>query len=112
MNGAGKIAFLEARLAQAYEEEAKKEAVSKWASDDDWPEETVILFKRKFKGNGHEYTYAALKAGDRWYVTGRSQSGYRVTLWDLAWSFLAPAMEETGEVWVASEWRPIAEWLA
>jgi hypothetical protein len=44
--------------------------------DDDYPEHTVVRFTKTFpRRNPAVYTYAAIKADDRWYLTGRV--GYR-----------------------------------
>jgi len=77
---------------------------------DPWPDETTFMFKRNFgKSQSRQYSYCAHKAGYYWYVTGRKVEGYQIKFWDLLWNFLVPAWEETGEVWLATEWTYITE---
>lgn len=74
--------------------------------DAEWDDETTLLFKRNF-GNGRgglQYTYVAVMIKGYWYITGRSRDGYKISTYTFVEDWLVPAMEETGEVWVVSEW--------
>lgn len=53
--------------------------------EDDYPEGTVIKFRKQFVEGGEKYRYAAIKANGLWYTTGpKSPKGYT---WDelVAW---------------------------
>lgn len=72
--------------------------------EQDWEEDTTICFKRQFNGTGRMYTYAAIRIADgRWYITGRRQT-VGLTYDQLVREHLVRAYNETGELWVASEW--------
>jgi hypothetical protein len=43
--------------------------------DDEYDDGTVVRFQKKFTADGHPYLYAAIKAGGKWYLTGKEQSG-------------------------------------
>lgn len=63
---------------------------------------TVIRWKHRFSQGGKKYTYAALKAGGRWYLT--NQQGTMLT-----WDQLVERLNADGVtgVRVASGWEPL-----
>jgi hypothetical protein len=75
--------------------------------------EDTILFKRTYgsrtalQSKNGAYTFAAVMvAANLWYITGRQAS--RGMTWDeLVTEHLWHAWEETGEIWVATEWHKV-----
>lgn len=77
----------------------------------EWPDETVILFKRNFGGAQREpYVYTALKVNGCWYISG-ANAPKRASTPVLIRDYLVPAWRETGEVWVVSEWTIATAWV-
>lgn len=64
---------LVSRLAAVEDEiarlQAKREALAAIPLDD-YPNQAIVVFEKKFSDNGITYTYVALKAGGYWYLTG------------------------------------------
>jgi hypothetical protein len=90
----------ERRLERLY---ARAEAVSQFGTDEDYPDETVLLFKVRFSGAPTVFTYTAIKITDRWFVSGPRQAGVPVTFDTLVEKWLTQA----SEVWIVSEWEPM-----
>jgi hypothetical protein len=70
-------------------------------------DEPVITWKHTFTEGGDEYTYVAVKLGDRWYVTGNQQSGTNYAwrdFMDRDWAKPVAA----GDFLICSEWTPAA----
>ena len=71
--------------------------------EDDFEDEAVIVFKKRFTtcgdGSTSAYTYAAIKIKGRWYVTGTSQA--KLT-WEELLDFIGDGAGEP--VWYATEW--------
>ena len=69
---------------------------------DEFKDGAVIRWRKRFNTSGRKYTYAALKAGGRWYLTNRSGSA-------LSWDDLVALLNEDGvtKVKVATGWREI-----
>ena len=58
---------------------ARQLAQRDWYGPDDYPDGTIIKFRKRF-GNSTWYRYATIKAKGLWYTTGpRSPKGYT---WD------------------------------
>lgn len=49
--------------------------------EDNYPNETVVFFRKKFQGKDQSFSYAAIKANDYWYVTGVRMNGSALS-WD------------------------------
>jgi hypothetical protein len=63
----------EARLMERMEEmRLRREELFARFGDDDFEEEAVITFSRTFDSSGRTYHYAAIKAGGKWWLTGRT----------------------------------------
>lgn len=72
--------------------------------EDDFPEFAVITFTRTFPdAPERSYTYAALKAEGRWYLTGRDRAPHT---WDSLVAFIAH--RGPTEVWHARQWEQVA----
>jgi hypothetical protein len=93
--GAGKIEYLEKRrelLDQAIEREIVREAErARFGKNSDYADGAVIVFDRTFSPGGRTYSYAAVKGSGVWFVTGRSQNGYRISWDDFVDEFLMEA---------------------
>lgn len=77
---------------------AKKEALAKFGSEEDFDEDDAILFKRQFNINGPVYTYVAVKTPVGWYITGAN--AHRLSFDELAEEYLMHSVE----VWHCTEW--------
>lgn len=122
---------IEYHLSEIDRLEQKKMLAQRFGSDEDYPEETVIFWKRNFRRmpSAHErgcaiysdwdfcdcrertnvqrsrkdaYTYVAVKIDGMWWITGKTIAGMRWA--QLVEQHLIRAEEETGEVWFASKW--------
>jgi hypothetical protein len=93
------------RQALALLEEANEEEIleERFGTNDDWPNGAVISWDRVFVNGGRRYTYVALKAGNRWFVTGK-QGNQCLSMSDLVERHLQYA--EDG-VWQVSGWEEI-----
>jgi hypothetical protein len=71
---AAEIERLEARLSYLYAEQEQREEVL-----DRFPDEhgdgSILCWEKRFQPLGPVYTFAAIKAGGLWYVTGKWQVG-------------------------------------
>lgn len=86
--------------------EAKLAAIEKFGADT-YPETTILVFKKRFSSSGMEYTYAALKCNEKWYLTGPRQSGL-VYDWDALISFVVGNNANADiEVYKANTWKRI-----
>ena len=74
------------------EVESKKDMIRALGADT-FDQHTVIRFDKRFEGTDTVYTYAAIKIGSRWYLTG-SVHGSRFT-WDELMLFLVSGSEPT-----------------
>lgn len=96
---------LAASIARQQEELARLESVTDPA---EWPEETVVMFKRQFTDGGQTYTYVAVKAPNSsggaaiWYVTGRGNTRFT----DAEFRELL-AGTDVSDSWVVTEWAPL-----
>lgn len=96
---------LAASIARQQEELARLESVTDPA---EWPEETVVMFKRQFTNPGQTYTYVAVKAPNSsggaalWYVTGRGNTRFT----DAEFRELL-AGTDVSDSWVVTEWAPL-----
>jgi hypothetical protein len=88
-------------LLQAYEDSIVEEGLTlaMFLMDDD----TVISWNRQFHDEGIEYSYVALKANGKWYVTGK-QSYYTLSNAELVSTYL---MHRTSPIWIVDAWREI-----
>lgn len=77
--------------AEIKELEKDAQGVSRFGEDSDYPEQSVIFFRKQFDGAGPIYTYAAVKGGGLWYLTGKTN--YAISFDDLVEDFLAGAKE-------------------
>jgi hypothetical protein len=80
---------------------AKKEAMAKFGSDEDYGLDDAILFKRSFHGGYKTYTYVAVKTKVGWFITGMNPS--RISFEKLVEDYLLHA----GEVWSCTEWQEL-----
>lgn len=71
--------------------------------DDDYEDETVLLFYKKFVNSGRKYTYCALKVAGYWFLTGPQQSGLKYN-WGALIDFVVKSADEEYEVWQVSNW--------
>jgi hypothetical protein len=79
----------------------------RFGSNDDYPDECVLTWKRQFPTNfgaRAAYTYVALKVGGRWFITG-SQARATYTFDQLVETHLQYALD--GEVFYVTEWNAI-----
>lgn len=61
-----RFAAVEDEIARLQEKAAQLAAIPQ----DDYPNQAIVVFEKKFSSNGITYTYVALKAGGYWYLTG------------------------------------------
>lgn len=66
---------------------------------EDYPNETVLLWKRDFHTGGREYTYAALKVAGHWYLT----TGTKKILTHE--ELIVEHLRHASEVWYVHEWE-------
>lgn len=57
---------------------------------------TVLCYTRRL--GGQNFTYAAIKAAEKWYVTGKESYGFS---WD---RLVEKHLADATETWIASEW--------
>jgi hypothetical protein len=75
--------------------------------EDHFDEGTVLWFEKKFPSGDRVYTYCALKAGGKWYLTGPSQSGLNYD-WGALLEFVIGANAKTDvKAWQATEWAQV-----
>lgn len=77
--------------AEIKELEKDAEQVSRFGEDSDYPEQSVIFFRKQFGESGPIYTYAAVKGGGLWYLTGKVD--YPIDFDELVEGWLAGAKE-------------------
>ena len=87
----------QAEAIQAKLEDAlQREAV--FGSNEDYPVDAVLFFKRRFNSGSKVYTYAAVKVSAyTWYVTGMNSNAYN---WE---ELIDSHLSNADEVWYASE---------
>lgn len=61
-----RLAAVEDEIARLQEKAAKLASIPL----DDYPNQAIVVFEKKFSANSITYTYVALKAGGYWYLTG------------------------------------------
>jgi hypothetical protein len=97
---AAEIRLLEQRLAGLYAEQAKhEEALERFP--DEHSDGSILCWEKKFQEWGQTYTFAAIKAGGLWYVTGKWQVGM---LWQ---PFVEKFLLDAQRVWVVTEMEEI-----
>lgn len=69
---------------------------------EDYPDETVLFWKRRFNNAGRDYTYAALKVAGHWYLTSTT---YEVLTHE---KLIANHLRHASEVWYARSWEKLA----
>lgn len=69
---------------------------------EDYPNETVLLWKRAFNEWGREYTYVALKVANHWYLT----TGTKKILTHE--QLIVEHLRHASEVWFAHTWEKLA----
>lgn len=79
--------------------------LERWG-EDDFPNNTVLRWVKRYPGNDGEYHYAAIKANDSWYRTGVGESP---TTWDQLVQHWADA-GAVEQVYVAADWLTLAEY--
>jgi hypothetical protein len=94
------IAKAERNIARA---EARIEKLERFPQTDEFEEETVILFYKKFHPGGIKYTYTALKVNGEWFTSGPTQAGVGRRWVDLV-DFIATGPLEP-EVWIVKVWE-------
>lgn len=67
------------------------EHMDRYPAEDPFPEGTRLEFKKRYPGSDQEYTYLALKAGERWHLTG-ARSPQNVT-WKKLVGFMGLGVE-------------------
>lgn len=82
--------------------EAELDKLQEWG-EDTFKGGDVLRFKVKFQAGGMWYTYAALKCGNRWFITGNKMS---YLTWDKLVEFWAGVYKVKG-MKVASEWKDL-----
>jgi hypothetical protein len=76
--------------------------------DDDFNDGEVIVFTKQFDPAGQEYTFAAIKAEDRWYLTGGHLGrGGGVYTWEKLCEWLGTVGVPTLSIFWATEWQDI-----
>lgn len=89
------IAALEARLASLYAQaDAEADLFERFPDEHD--EGSVLVWEKQFTPGGQTYTFAAIKAGGLWYVTGKWQVGL---LWP---AFVEKFLADAQSVWVVT----------
>lgn len=88
-----KVSTVDAQLAKKLQERRdEREVTARLAlvdayGEDVYPNGTVITFEKVHTGGGISYTYAVLKATDKWYATG-SYGSAAIHTWDSLVEFL------------------------
>lgn len=108
---ADRVTYLDRRLRQLDNERRRVEdeiASLTELGDDVYPDDSVLLFRKHFGWNddGDDrrlFTYVALKAADRWWLTGRD--GTQKQSWNELVRFLSTGVTE---LWEASAWKRIS----
>lgn len=72
--------------------------------EDDFDNHAVIMFEKQYVGQGRSYTYVALKAGAKWYMTGRNRGLFAMT-WEELTDFIGDF--DAADVWYATEWERV-----
>lgn len=72
-------------------------------SEDPFKDGDVIRWKRRYPESSHLYTYAALRAGGIWFVTGRSVGGISYEV--LVKQYLS--VDGVLKISIATEWVPV-----
>ncbi len=73
---------------------------------DDYENGSVISFDKSF-GRSIVYSYVAIKANDKWFISGRARGTDRepnAFSWDSLLEFVASRESEMPEIWYVSEW--------
>jgi len=65
---------------------AEKMAIADALGEDTFSEGEVITFKKKFQKDGISYSFAAIKAGGKWYATGSNSTS--INSWEELVTFL------------------------
>lgn len=86
----------EKRLERLYARAARLEA---WGGPEEYENGTVLIFDRTFPTAPTLYSYAAIKAGGLWYVTGAKAGADGISHNRLIEEFLDPA----DSVWIVTE---------
>ena len=50
--------------------EQQVDVIEKLGEEDEWADDTVLSFHKKFPSSGQEYTYVAYKVNGLWYLSG------------------------------------------
>lgn len=92
------IAYLEARLEKAREQQERIAALPDFEA---FPDESVLFFRMQFQEGGQSYTYAMIKCNGLWYTTGpRSPKAYTSDT-ILEWF----SQHNAYDIWEAVEWE-------
>lgn len=83
------------------------ELAGKIGSVDTYENGAVLRWKRKYGKS--EYTYVALKAGDKWYVTGQSQSSSSGREWDELVNWMVTGENTIEELEVVDVWKSVVQ---
>lgn len=85
-----------------------EQVIDRLGKDDPHPIGTVLHFFRRFKPEGQLYSYVAVKVDHgKWYITGQPKDVPYFTWESLILKYLAPALMETDQVYVATEWAKL-----
>lgn len=91
---------LRSKLAEASALEARL-SVLETMPEDPFADGDVVQWSRRFPGGGGTYTYAALKVGYCWYVTGRQNQ-------TIAWRSLVEShLAKADQIWWADSWTEL-----
>lgn len=99
-----RISALDAALERMLAERARLEAASNHFGVDEYEDGTVLVWEKQFADSERTYTYAAVKGGNLWYVTGAmSPRG------GLTWAALTDEMVRScggnyPTIWMAAEY--------
>lgn len=75
--------------------------------EDEYEEETIMFFRKCFVEGRKEYSYAAIKSGNLWWVTGKSVIG---RTWGQLIDFICENnVIPNPEIWMASELTQVTE---
>jgi hypothetical protein len=98
----GKIERIQAQIDALQSELAKVAA----QPVDDFENHAVIMFHRTLPGRlARELTYAALKVGSRWYLTGKAGERFNPMSWELLCDFIGDF--DQADVWYATQWEQV-----
>jgi hypothetical protein len=73
--------------------------------EDDFDDDAVLFFKKRFASGTTDYTYVAVKAVGSWYLSG-AQRGNQPMRWEEVLEFCKYDQEDT-ELWYATEWEQV-----